>query len=192
MSLYFLAVKGVEQGGVSSPALFCLYIDDLLLDCSIGNNFVGALAYANDIVLVAPTASVLRKLSICGDYASEYCISFNAAKSKCLIVLPKNHRDTCSYAKKCSFSINSQQIDNVESFKHLGHFISSQMEDASDIICRRNDFVGQVNNLLCYFRKLTSCVKDCFVPIVLVPMAASCGHLLPTSYKISVLHGTKA
>ena len=59
--------------------LFCLYIDDLLLalsksgvGCFIGNNFVSALVYADDIVLVAPTASALRKLlSICGDYASE-------------------------------------------------------------------------------------------------------------------------
>ena len=167
LSVYFLAVNGVKQGGVLSPVLFCLYIDDLWLalsksgvGCFIGNNFVGALAYADDIVLVAPTASALRKmLSICGDYASEYCISFNATKSKCLIVLPRSRRTTCSYAKECSFSINNQQIDNVESFKHLGHVISSQMEDASDIICRRNDFVGQVNNLLCNFRKLSSGVR---------------------------------
>ena len=33
------------------------------------------------------------------------------------------------------------------------------MEDALDIVCRRNNFVGQVNNLSCYFRKPTSCVK---------------------------------
>ena len=46
--------------------LFCLYIDDLLVTlsksgvgCFIGKNFVGALAYADDIVLVAPTASAL-------------------------------------------------------------------------------------------------------------------------------------
>ena len=91
MSVYFMAINGVKQGGVSSPVLFCLYIDDLLLTlsksgvgCFIGKNFVGALAYADDIILVAPTASALHKLlSICGDYASEYCISFNAAKSKC-------------------------------------------------------------------------------------------------------------
>ena len=108
----------------------------------------------------SPTASALSKLlSICGDYASEYCISFNAAKSKCLIILPKNSRGTCNYVQECRFSINTQHIDYVEPFKHFGHVISSQMEDASDIIGRRNDFVGQVNNLLLYFRKLTSCVK---------------------------------
>ena len=63
MSNYFLASNGVKQGGVLSPVLFCLYIDDLLLTlsqsgvgCYVGINFAGALAYADDIVLVAPTA----------------------------------------------------------------------------------------------------------------------------------------
>ena len=62
-------------------------IDDLLLalsksgvGCYIGSNFVGALAFADDIVLIAPTATAMRKLllSICGEFATEYCISFNA------------------------------------------------------------------------------------------------------------------
>ena len=30
--------------------------------CFIGSNFVGALAYADDIVLVAPSAAAMRKL----------------------------------------------------------------------------------------------------------------------------------
>jgi len=44
--------------------LFCIYIDDRLVrlaqsgvGCFIGFNFVGALAYADDIVLIAPTPS---------------------------------------------------------------------------------------------------------------------------------------
>jgi len=46
-----------------------VYVDDLLLilskagvGCFIGLHFVGALAYADDIVILAPTASAMRKL----------------------------------------------------------------------------------------------------------------------------------
>jgi len=88
LSDYFLAVNGVKQGGVLSPVLFCLYVDGLLvklfkagIGCFIGSNFVGALAYANDIVLLAPTASALRKMPvICDSYASEFHTVFNANK----------------------------------------------------------------------------------------------------------------
>ena len=59
VSDYFPVPNGVKQGeGVISPVLFCVYIDDLLLrlssagvDCYLGLNYVGALAYADDIVL---------------------------------------------------------------------------------------------------------------------------------------------
>jgi len=54
--------NGVKQGGTVSPVLFCIYIDGLLhllresnVGCFIGNVFVGALAYADDIALLAPT-----------------------------------------------------------------------------------------------------------------------------------------
>ena len=37
--------------------------------------------------------------------------------------------------------------------------ITNKLTDSLDVLKRRSDFIGQVNNLLCYFRKLTSCVK---------------------------------
>jgi len=60
--------------------------------CYIGAHFVGALACAEDIVLVAPSArpTALRKmLAICEDYADEFYIGlcFNTTKSKCLGIL---------------------------------------------------------------------------------------------------------
>ena len=78
----FPVYNGVKQGGVLSPVLFCVYIDGLLKRlacCKIGCNFgtvcVGALAYADDVVLLAPTASAMRRmLKICDDYAKEFNI----------------------------------------------------------------------------------------------------------------------
>jgi len=46
---------------------------------------VGSLAYADDLVPLATSACALCKmLATCNAYAAEYCMSFNAQKSKCL------------------------------------------------------------------------------------------------------------
>lgn len=84
-SHYFPATNGVKQGGVVNPILFCVYIDDTLQPltasgvwCYMGSIFVGALVYADDIVLVAPLATAVRKLlGICDEYVDEYHIIFN-------------------------------------------------------------------------------------------------------------------
>ena len=47
----------------------------------MGKFFVGALAYADDLTLLAPTPRSLRRLlTICEEYASEFDIIFNGAK----------------------------------------------------------------------------------------------------------------
>ena len=118
----------------------------------MGNNFVGALAYADDIVLLAPSASALRiMLAICDNYAKEYSITFNASKSKCLVVLLGNRQCLLDYARRCTFHVGDSPIENVESFAHLGHVISNNLVDYDDILKRLNDFVGQANNVLCFF-----------------------------------------
>ena len=97
LSSSFEVLNGLKQGGVLSPALFCVYIDGLLatlkdagIGCHIGSQFVGVLAYADDIVLLAPTPDALRlMLKLCDHYANNFNILFNASKSKCLIMRPK-------------------------------------------------------------------------------------------------------
>jgi len=89
--------NGVKQGNILSP-VFCIYIDGLLvrlkqstIGCWIGNTFVGALAYADDITLLSPTSSTMRyMLRICEKYGREFCVSFNAAKSASMYCGKKN------------------------------------------------------------------------------------------------------
>jgi hypothetical protein len=70
---------------------------------------------------VAPTAIALRKLlaAICEEYATEYGISFNATELECLIEFPNSHRHLRNSLTDCTFCINNQPIEFVESFKTL-------------------------------------------------------------------------
>jgi len=70
--------------------LFCIYFDDLLVSlsqlgvgCYNAGNFVGAIACADDIVLISPTPLSMRNLLFtCDSYANEFDILFNASMSK--------------------------------------------------------------------------------------------------------------
>ena len=72
--------------------MFTLYIDDLLKELSLSNVgcywdnvFVGALAYADDLTLLAPSPSVLRKfLAICEKSGSELRLKSNPDKTQSL------------------------------------------------------------------------------------------------------------
>jgi len=96
MSDYFNALNGVKQGGVICPIVFCIYIDDLLVSlsqlrvgCYIVGNFVGAIVYTDDIILISPTPLGMRKLLFtCNSYANKFDILLNARESKCLACIP--------------------------------------------------------------------------------------------------------
>lgn len=160
-SCNFSVRNGVKQGGIISPILFSVYFDDVLcrlqradVGCHIGKLFAGALAYADDLVLLAPTASAMRRmLAICVDYAAEYQVSFNADKTKCLMFAPK--RRYARYAVPAAvFQLGDKVIGNSATWPHLGHIMTSDLSDHSDIVRRRGNFIGQVNNLLCQFSAL--------------------------------------
>ena len=84
----FTVANGVRQGGVLSPILFSIYLDSLLNDlqrrgigCFWDHHFVGALAYADDVVLLAPCPSALR-MQICERFASSNGLYFNPGKTQ--------------------------------------------------------------------------------------------------------------
>ena len=52
----------------------------------------------------------------------------------------------------CVFYIDGNLIENVSSYVHLGHVINAQLDDFDDILWRQNNYIGQVNNVACYFK----------------------------------------
>ena len=80
----FSVTNGVRQGGVLSPFLFSVYMDELLVTlknngvgCHMGHHYVGAFGYADDIILLCPSLQGMREMvKICEDYATRYNILF--------------------------------------------------------------------------------------------------------------------
>ena len=73
----FGMVNGTRQGSVLSPALFSVYMDDLLVRLRksgvgfhLGGVFCGVAGYADDLLLLAPSRSAMEQmLQICEEYA---------------------------------------------------------------------------------------------------------------------------
>jgi len=66
MSHFCVLKTGVRQGGVPSPFLFSVFIDDLFklvnkdnIGCRIGASCTAVFLYANDIILLAQSVQAL-------------------------------------------------------------------------------------------------------------------------------------
>jgi hypothetical protein len=168
ISKRFRVTNGVRQGAILSSILFCVYFDVLLnnlessgIGCHIGSFFVGALAYADDLVLLAPSANAMRSmLHTCDIYAAEYNVLFNANKSKRIrchpIGMSKPALRTFCYP---SFFIGVQSIDFVKKWPHLGHIISDDCDDYDDLCAKKTSLIGQVNKILCTFYNVNCLTK---------------------------------
>ena len=147
MSSYFKCSNGVKQGGVLSPILFGIYVDELLcrlkqsgFGCRIGHVYYGALGYADDIALIAPTKYSLHmmcKLSL--EFANEYDIKFNPLK--CEYMNYNNEND--------SFLFDDILLDSRKKCQHLGHNIgrnicNDESKEASGILIRNVNMI--INN----------------------------------------------
>ena len=142
----FMISNGVKQGGVMSPILFTVYIDELLTQlsrggdgCYVGRRIHGAFGYADDVSILSPTVSGLeRMLSICDAFAREYRVKFNASKSK-LVKFGES-----ASAASVTLSFMGGTISTMNSSIYLGNLIG--VVSHLDLVQRTvRDFLIRVN-----------------------------------------------
>ena len=156
MSSSFNMTNGIRQGSLISPLLFSLYLDEMSLElntarigCHIGGHAMNHLAYADDLVLLAPSAVGLnRLLQLSKIYADENYIKFSASKTVCMLILPSKLK----IDNRPKIYIGSDVVEYVSEFRYLGHIVSNDLCDDKDIAretrslyCRGNAIVRKFN-----------------------------------------------
>jgi hypothetical protein len=170
----FPATNGIRQGSISSPILFCCYMDELLsrlekrgTGCWIGQYFYGGVSYADDLTLLSPTAMGLQSLiSVCEDYGHEYGMTYNPLKSLCVLfsrrklVVP-------------NITLNGQCLKWENHVKHLGNVLTNNLSEKHDVRLKRGDLAGRTNVIVGNLHQMSS-------DIILKMFSSQCCHYYVT------------
>ena len=155
--------NGVRQGGIFSPYLFNVYVDNLssmLNKCNVGCYFgrllVNHIMYADDLVLLSLSVAGLSKLlQICERFGDGHYVQYNPKKSAVMTF-------RASYLKGVNlptFKLNDVHLKEVDSIKYLGHIVKNDLTDDLDIERQCRQLYAQGNMILRKFYMCDPAVK---------------------------------
>ena len=131
--------NGVRQGGVLSGLFFSIYIDSLIekvskskTGCMLGIYRSNIIAYADDLVLMAPSAKSLQTLiDVAFNEAEDLDLLFNLSKTKVMVFCWHKH----NYKGRSMriHEVGNQPIEHVTSKKYLGYIIASDFSESEDV-----------------------------------------------------------
>ena len=162
-SFEWLVCNGVRQGGVLSGFLFNIYINDLLnelsnlsIGCRLGIHSSNVIAYADDLVLLAPSATSLQLLlDVTERELSSLDLKLNETKSKVMIFSLNRQMPNLTR----SIIVYNKPMHVVNFIKYLGYEIVYDLSNSKDIDCRRSKFYSEFNQVLRKFCNLEKNVK---------------------------------
>jgi hypothetical protein len=163
LSTPFYVSNGVRQGGILSPYLFNVYIDDLskrLLQCKVGCNINGSwvnhIVYADDTVLLAPSPAALQELiNHCERFASAHDIIYNSKKTVVMCVKSKRYK----HLHVPKFTLDGRSLRQVSEEKYLGCIMSDDFSDDLDLSRQMRAIYTRGNMLIKNFKSCSDDVK---------------------------------
>lgn len=122
--------------------------------CSLGGIRINNISYADDMVLLGPSVSAVRKmLSVCEAYAERHGLRYNAKKSEFMIFKSGKREPT----HVPPILLNGKELNRVRFFKYLGHVVSEDLKDDQDIERERRALAVRGNMLA---RRFAKCSRD--------------------------------
>ena len=126
--------------------------------CYWDGYFAGAVCYTDDIVLLAPSASVLqRMLSFCECFAISHGLVFNAGKTQLI-----RFRTQSSVKQLPIILFNNTKLPYLDSVVHLDHVLTFSLDCKDDIIRVIKDMNCKANFIFCKFHVADPFIK-CFL-----------------------------
>jgi exonuclease III len=156
----FISLKcGVRQGGVLSPFLFAIFIDDIIkeikktnLGCRLKHENVSIFIYADDIILLAPSIDSLQNmLRICEKELAWLDMSLNPKKSLCIRFGPR-HNVGCSNIS----TVNGDNLLWTTSCRYLGVYMCSSNFFKCSLSNAKKSFYRSFNSIFGKLGRLAS------------------------------------
>ena len=162
-SVPFNVSNGVRQGGILSPLLFNIYVDDLShmlnrtqVGCTINGVIYNHLIYADDTVLIAPSARALQTLlNHCDEFSKNCDIIYNSKKTVCMCIKPKFIKGTM----EPPMVLANNTLHYVSSHNYLGVTISADSKDNVEIKKQCRNLYARGNSLIKNFKHCSEKVK---------------------------------
>ncbi|XP_045541720.1 uncharacterized protein LOC106712835 [Papilio machaon] len=154
---------GVRQGGLTSPKIFNMYLNDLIIElssmrvgCRVGGVCVNNISYADDMALLGPTAgSIGQMIRVCEKYAASHGLIYNVKKSEFMLFKAASRGPDILPP----INLNGTRLNRVTRFKYLGHILADDLKDDDDVERERRALAARGNMLARRFSRCTDQVK---------------------------------
>ena len=144
--------NGTRQGAILSPIFWAVYADPMLqhlrrlgLGAHVAGLFMGAVCYADDVLLIAPSRNAMQRMLLeLEEFAKKSNITFSTdpvpakSKSKCLYVVGNKR----NLEKPAPLTLCGRELPWVSQADHLGNTLTVQGDMEQDAAIKRAQFVS--------------------------------------------------